>query len=46
MALIHHVNQALKAHYLFKRDVDYIVKNRKLIIIDEFTGGMIEGRRY
>ena len=46
MALVHHVNQALKAHYLFKRDVDYIVKNGKVIIIDEFTGRMIEGRRY
>ena len=46
MALVHHVNQALKAHHLFKRDVDYIVKNGKVIIIDEFTGRMMEGRRY
>ena len=46
MAIVHHVNQALKAHHLFKRDVDYIVKNGKVIIIDEFTGRMMEGRRY
>ncbi|MFM2045597.1 MAG: hypothetical protein RLY86_4173 [Pseudomonadota bacterium] len=46
VALVHHVNQALKAHKLFTRDVDYIVKNDKVIIIDEFTGRMMEGRRY
>ena len=46
MSIVHHVNQALKAHHLFKRDVDYIVKNGKVIIIDEFTGRMMEGRRY
>lgn len=46
MTIVHHVNQALKAHHLFKRDVDYIVKNGKVIIIDEFTGRMMEGRRY
>jgi preprotein translocase subunit SecA len=44
--LLHHVNQALKAHKLFQRDKDYIVKNGQLIIIDEFTGRMMEGRRY
>lgn len=44
--LVHHVNQALKAHKLFTRDVDYIVKDNKVIIIDEFTGRMMEGRRY
>lgn len=46
IAIVHHVNQALKAHTLFKRDVDYIVKDGKVIIIDEFTGRMMEGRRY
>ncbi len=46
ISVVHHVNQALKAHHLFKRDVDYIVKNDKVIIIDEFTGRMMEGRRY
>lgn len=44
--LVHHVNQALRAHKLFTRDVDYIVKDDKLVIIDEFTGRMMEGRRY
>src|SRR6195952_3439262 len=43
---LHHVNQALKAHQLFQRDKDYIVKNDQVIIIDEFTGRMMEGRRY
>lgn len=46
ISLVHYVNQALKAHHLFKRDVDYIVKNGKVIIIDEFTGRQMEGRRY
>lgn len=46
IGLVHHVNQALRAHKLFTRDVDYIVKNNKVIIIDEFTGRMMEGRRY
>lgn len=46
MDVVHYVNQALKAHYLFKRDVDYIVKDGKVIIIDEFTGRMMDGRRY
>ncbi len=44
--VVHHVNQALRAHTLFARDVDYIVKDDKLVIIDEFTGRMMEGRRY
>jgi preprotein translocase subunit SecA len=46
VALVHHTNQALRAHKLFTRDVDYIVKDNKVIIIDEFTGRMMEGRRY
>src|SRR5689334_7773061 len=46
IALVHHVNQALRAHKLFSRDKDYIVKDNKVIIIDEFTGRMMEGRRY
>lgn len=46
IAIVHHVNNALKAHTLFKRDVDYVVKDDKVIIIDEFTGRMMEGRRY
>ncbi|MBL8702651.1 MAG: preprotein translocase subunit SecA, partial [Alphaproteobacteria bacterium] len=46
VSLVHHVNQALRAHKLFTRDVDYIVKDGKVIIIDEFTGRMMEGRRY
>ncbi|MDE2029970.1 MAG: preprotein translocase subunit SecA [Alphaproteobacteria bacterium] len=44
--IVHHVNQALRAHTMFARDVDYIVKNDKVVIIDEFTGRMMEGRRY
>ena len=43
---VHHVNQALRAHKLFTRDKDYIVKQGKVVIIDEFTGRMMEGRRY
>ncbi len=43
---LHHVNQGLRAHKLFTRDTDYIVKDDKVIIIDEFTGRMMEGRRY
>ena len=46
ISLVHHVNQALRAHTLFSRDTDYIVKDGKVIIIDEFTGRMMEGRRY
>jgi len=44
--LVHHVNQALRAHKLFQKDTDYIVKDDKVVIIDEFTGRMMEGRRY
>jgi len=44
--LVHHVNQALKAHVLFKKDVDYVVKNGEVIIVDEFTGRLMPGRRY
>ena len=46
VSLVHHVNQALRAHKLFARDTDYIVKDGKIVIIDEFTGRMMEGRRY
>ncbi|MBU2055277.1 MAG: preprotein translocase subunit SecA [Proteobacteria bacterium] len=44
--LLHHVNQALRAHSLFRRDVDYLVKDGKVIIVDEFTGRVMPGRRY
>jgi len=44
--ILHHVNQALKAHALFKRDVDYLVKDGQVIIVDEFTGRVMPGRRY
>ncbi|MBI4405868.1 MAG: preprotein translocase subunit SecA, partial [Deltaproteobacteria bacterium] len=44
--LVHHVHQALKAHALFKRDVDYVVKEGEVIIVDEFTGRLMPGRRY
>jgi len=44
--IVHHVNQALKAHTLFKRDVDYMVKDGEVIIVDEFTGRLMPGRRY
>ncbi|MEM1399265.1 MAG: preprotein translocase subunit SecA [Pseudomonadota bacterium] len=44
--MVHHVNQALRAMTLFQRDKDYIVKDDKVVIIDEFTGRMMEGRRY
>lgn len=44
--LLHHVNQALKAHNLFKKDVDYIVKDGEVVIVDEFTGRLMPGRRY
>ncbi len=46
VSIVHHANQALRAHKLFSRDTDYIVKDSKVIIIDEFTGRMMEGRRY
>jgi preprotein translocase subunit SecA len=44
--ILHHVHQALKAHSLFKRDVDYILKDGEVIIVDEFTGRLMPGRRY
>ncbi|MCZ6863307.1 MAG: preprotein translocase subunit SecA [Alphaproteobacteria bacterium] len=46
ISVLHHVNQALRAHTLFALDTDYIVNDGKVIIIDEFTGRMMEGRRY
>ena len=46
VAVVHHLNNALRAHKLFQRDKDYIVKNGQVVIIDEFTGRMMEGRRY
>ncbi|MBP2301442.1 preprotein translocase subunit SecA [Azospirillum picis] len=46
VALVHHAQQALRAHMLFQRDKDYIVKDDKVVIIDEFTGRMMEGRRF
>ncbi|MDP7581082.1 MAG: preprotein translocase subunit SecA, partial [Nitrospinota bacterium] len=44
--ILHHVNQGLKAHAIFKRDVDYVVKEGEVLIVDEFTGRMMPGRRY
>ncbi|MDX9710144.1 MAG: preprotein translocase subunit SecA [Trichloromonas sp.] len=44
--ILHHVNQALKAHALFKRDVDYVVKDGEVMIVDEFTGRLMPGRRW
>ncbi len=46
VALVHHLNQALKAHTLFTRDKDYIIKDDQVVIIDEFTGRMMAGRRF
>ncbi len=46
ISVVHHVNQALKAHKIFQKDKDYIVRNDKVVIIDEFTGRMMEGRRW
>ena len=44
--ILHHINQALKSHTLFKKDVDYLVKDNAVIIVDEFTGRLMPGRRY
>ncbi|RTK92263.1 MAG: preprotein translocase subunit SecA [Rickettsiales bacterium] len=44
--LVHYINQSLKAHFIFARDVDYLVQNQKVMIIDEFTGRVMDGRRY
>ncbi|MBW2560161.1 MAG: preprotein translocase subunit SecA [Deltaproteobacteria bacterium] len=46
MEILHHVNQALKAHTLFRKDIDYLVKDGQVIIVDEFTGRVMPGRRY
>ncbi|MDH3786778.1 MAG: preprotein translocase subunit SecA, partial [Acidobacteriota bacterium] len=46
MDLVHHINQALKAHVLFKRDVDYMIKDGQVVIVDEFTGRLMPGRRW
>ena len=46
ISLLHHVEQALKAHALFRRDVDYVVKDGEVLIVDEFTGRILPGRRY
>ena len=44
--LVHHINQALKANYAFKKDIDYVINNDKIIIVDQFTGRLMEGRQY
>jgi preprotein translocase subunit SecA len=46
MPLLHHIHQALRAHALFKRDVDYVVKDGQVVIVDEFTGRLMPGRRW
>ena len=46
MPLLHHINQALRAHALFRRDVDYMVKDGQVVIVDEFTGRLMPGRRW
>ena len=46
MAILHHVNQALRAHAIFKRDVDYVVNDGEVVIVDEFTGRLMPGRRW
>jgi preprotein translocase subunit SecA len=46
VSVVHHMNQSLRAHTLFRRDVEYVVRNDKIVIVDEFTGRMMEGRRY
>ncbi|TNF50053.1 MAG: preprotein translocase subunit SecA [Deltaproteobacteria bacterium] len=46
MGILHHVNQALRAHAIFKRDVDYVVKDGEVVIVDEFTGRLMPGRRW
>jgi preprotein translocase subunit SecA len=46
LGLLHHVNQALRAHVLFKRDVEYVVREGEVLIVDEFTGRILQGRRY
>jgi preprotein translocase subunit SecA len=46
MTLSHHMNQAIRAHALFRRDVEYVVKDNQVLIVDEFTGRILPGRRY
>ena len=46
MSLVHHVSQALKAHVLFRRDIDYMIKDDQVLIVDEFTGRLMPGRRW
>lgn len=46
LTLVHYINQSLRAHFIFSKDVDYLVKDQKVMIIDEFTGRVMEGRRY
>ena len=46
IVLMHHLNAALRAHHLYKRDVEYIVRDRQIVIVDEFTGRMMPGRRW
>ncbi|HJK87757.1 MAG TPA: preprotein translocase subunit SecA, partial [Candidatus Megaira endosymbiont of Hartmannula sinica] len=46
LTLVHHINQSLKAHFIFNKDKDYIVKDNKIMLIDEFTGRIMDGRRY
>ena len=46
MEITHHINQALKAYHLMKKDIDYVIKDGEVIIVDEFTGRLMFGRRY
>ena len=46
VSVVHHLNQAVRAHKMFERDTDYIVKDGRVVIIDEFTGRMMPGRRF
>ena len=46
ISLVHHINQALKAHVIFRRDIDYVVRSGEIIIVDEFTGRLMSGRRW
>lgn len=46
LSLVHYINQALRAHFTFAKDVDYLIKDKKVMIIDEFTGRVMDGRRY
>ena len=46
MPVLHHINQALRAHALFKRDIDYMIKDGQVVIVDEFTGRLMPGRRW